>query len=282
MTRTWSAVRTVLPAGSEEALAEIVAALGALGAQVEPRGDGTVAASVWLPDASSAGRAAAALATIGGEPPRIELEADRDWMAAYRESARPFPVGRRWWVDPRPDAPAATPAGRLRLAVEPRTAFGSGSHESTRLVLCELEERDPAGLAVLDVGTGSGILALAADRLGAASVLGFDVDPDAVWVARQTAAVQDWRCRVRYFAGPLAAVARRPRFDLVMCNMVSEEFLPLVDGIAARLAAAGEAVFSGVLEPQVDDVRRALAGSGLAVTSERREAGWVALRAARG
>lgn len=283
MTRTWVAVRTVLPAGSEEALAEVVAAVGALGAMVEPRGDGAVGACVWLPDLSSAGQAATALAELGGEePPRIEEEADRDWMRAYRESARAFPVGRRWWVDPRPDVPSAPPADRLRLAVEPRTAFGSGSHESTRLVLCELEDHPPAGRMVLDVGTGTGILALAADRLGAASAVGFDVDPEAVWVARQTAAAQEWRCRVRYFVGRLEAVAAGAGFDLVLCNMVAEELLPLVDGIAARLAESGQAVFSGILADQLDDIRVALAGSALAVVSERRDGCWAALRVVRG
>lgn len=283
MTRTWVSVRTILPAGSEEALAEVVAVVGALGATVEARDDGTVGACVWFPDPAAAGRGATALAELGGaEPPRIEVEADRDWMEAYRESARAFPVGRRWWVDPRPDVPSSAPADRLRLAVEPRTAFGSGSHESTRLVLCELEDHPPTGRVVLDVGTGSGILTLAADRLGAASAVGLDVDPEAVWVARQTAATQEWRCRVRYIVGPLETVSPRARFDLVLCNMVVEEFLPLVDGIAARLADGGEAVFSGILEAQLEEVRRALGGSGLAVASERRDGTWAALRGARG
>jgi len=194
-----------------------------------------------------------------------ELPAE-DWLAGYRRQVRAFIVADRWWIDPHPEAPTAAPAGRLRLVMPPRTAFGSGSHESTRLVLAALEELPLAGARVLDVGTGSGILALAAERCGACAVLGVDVDPVAVAVARQIASLQEWRPRVHFAVGS-ADCAAAGAFDVVLCNMVTDSFLPLLDAMERALTDGGVLVVSGMLAAEIDRVlekmkRVALGGSG--------------------
>lgn len=277
----WMAVRARVPVAREDEIAMIVAETGALGAEVaEPRA-GLVEVVVYLNGAAAIELVGASLAAIGAADLAVETVAAHDWLAGYRASVQPFAVGRRWWIDPHPDTPTPAPAGRLRLVIEPRMAFGSGSHESTRLVLLELESDPPRGRSVLDVGTGSGVLALAAERLGAGPVVGFDLDPEAIWVARQTALSQETPSAVALFVGTTAALVDGT-FDVVLCNMVSEQFLPLVEALRAQLAATGSIVFSGVLMADEDAVRQQLLAHGLTVSARRTDGEWVALRVRHG
>jgi ribosomal protein L11 methyltransferase len=281
-----------LPAECEESLAELLTGQPVLGSHLEPLGDGWLRVAVYLPEGrlEAAEKVAALLVEAGGSRlDRQEVERT-DWLASYRSAVRPFPVGRQWWMDPHPDAPTPAPDSRLRLAVEPRMAFGTGSHESTQLVLLALEEMSSgfagpvtevlAGMTVLDVGTGSGVLALAADRLGAGTVIGFDVDPEAIWVARQIARQQEWPARPRYFAGRLAALGAA-HFDLVLCNMIPEQATPLFPDLARLLARPGRLILSGLLASQRDEVAAELDRAGLQVLAERHCHEWAGLLAAR-
>lgn len=262
----------------EEELAELLSGIPVLGAEVLPSDAGSTSVVVYL-DGSRATDAALLREVLEAAGARDVVLRDRgaeDWLAGWRASARPFEVGARWWIDPHPDAPTAAPAGRIRIAVEPRTAFGSGTHESTRLVLEELEQLPLTGRSVLDIGTGSGILAIAAASLGAEPVVAFDLDPNALWVARRTAAEQDAPVDLLLFAGPLDAVSAR-RFDVVLCNMISEELRPLLPGVAKRLGERGRAVLSGGLVHESDRLGADLGRSGLAVRRERRLGEWLAV-----
>jgi ribosomal protein L11 methyltransferase len=159
-------------------------------------------------------------------------------------------------------------------------AFGTGSHESTQLMLCELEDLDLEGQAVLDVGCGSGILCLAALSRGAGSAMGLDIDPQSVWVARQIAMQQERPLKPAYVIASLAAFGGGG-FDLVLCNMIAERFLPLLKAIR-RLARKGATViFSGILELQRAEVLRALAANGLQLVGERQLADWLSITARR-
>ncbi len=271
-----------LPVEVEELLPEILGHLSVLGAYLGDVGGNVVALHVYI-DGDRAGEPArlqAALAAVGARRIEVRVVESQDWLAGYRESARPFAAGQSWWIDPRPDAPTAAPIGRRRLAIEPRTAFGSGTHESTRLVLAALEALSVRDKSVLDIGTGSGILAIAADRLGARPVVAFDVDREAIWVARRTAIEQDWLARPLLFAGPIAAVGRYG-FDVVLCNMITEHFRPLLPDIRRVLAPTGFAVMSGMLETEFADVCSALCGAGFDVRDQRRSGEWLSLTAGR-
>ena len=155
-------------------------------------------------------------------------------------------------------------------------AFGAGSHESTQLVLLDLEELDPTGWSVLDVGTGTGILALAAAALGARPVVGFDLDPAAALEAARTAAEQERPVSCSFFAGTVDALAER-RFDLVLANMIWENMAPLVPQLRARLAAGGLMVLSGLLVAQEAVVGRELVSHGLRLRSRRVLGEWLGL-----
>ena len=275
-------LRFRLPGRLEDDLGSLLSGMPILGSEIVPAGDGNLDVCVYLePGASGVvgvlTGAVEGLGARGVEAGRIQAE---DWLRAWREAARPFPVGDLWWLDPRPGDPTPPPPGRVRLAVEPRAAFGSGSHESTQLVLLELEGRDLAGRSVLDVGTGTGILALAAAFRGARPVVGFDVDPLAALEAARTAAEQDRPVECRFFAGTVEALGDR-EFDLVLVNMIWENMAPLLPELRDRLAAGGELVLSGLLAAQEAAVVRELEELGLRVLGRRSLGEWTGLVAGR-
>jgi ribosomal protein L11 methyltransferase len=164
------------------------------------------------------------------------------------------------------------------LVIEPRMAFGTGTHESTRAILVALEDIEVNGRRVLDVGTGSGILALAAECMGAESVVGLDIDETAIWVAFDTARQQEWSSRAIFVLGSLECIGGA-EFDILMCNMISSSLLPLVGDLRNLLAAKGVAVVSGLLASEVESVSRALTEAGFAIESQCTLGEWASLKA---
>ncbi len=268
----------VLAADAEEALSELLADWPVLGCEVRGEPGGLVRVVVYFEPEQAA--AAEMLGTRLADQGAVEVSqgalAAEDWLAPYRSQVRPFPLGRTWWIDPHPETPTPAPPGRRRLVVEPRMAFGSGSHESTQLLLLELEDAPPEGIEVLDVGTGSGILALGAQALGAARVVALDVDLGAVLVAHQTAALQGSERRPLLLAGPVAALGT-VLFPLVLCNMIPGHFTPLLADLTRLLAPGGVLRLSGLLAEQLDGVTADVEAHGLAVVGERRLGEWRSL-----
>ena len=267
-----------LPAATEEALASALEHWPVLGCQVEDSGR-ELDVTVYL-RAEQAGALVGVrqgLAGLGARDLASAHFAEQDWLADYRRHAMPRPIGSRFWLDPSPSRPTPPPDRRLPLLIEPRQAFGSGSHESTQLVLLVLEDVPVAGRSVLDVGTGSGVLALAARSLGASWALGFDNEAEAVWVARQTVAVQPRRLPVALFAGTTAALGRRASFDLVLVNLLLVEAQPLLGDLHALLAMDGLLVLSGLMADQQAAAEAELARAGFLVERARELDEWVAL-----
>jgi len=275
---TYLSIRCVIPADLEEELPELLAPLGVLGTEIGDRLDRRVIVTVYLPggDLDGADAVCRFLTDQGAADVERGLLEATDWLAGFRQSIRPFEVGKCWWIDPHPDRPTIAPPGRRRLVIEPRMAFGSGSHESTQAILVALEDIEVSGRRVLDVGTGSGILALAAESMGAESVVGLDIDETAVWVAFETARQQEWASRVSYVLGPVDCIAGAD-FDIVMCNMMTSIFLPLVGELRSRLAPTGVAVFSGLLATEIESVSEALVETGFAIPSHRTLGEWASL-----
>jgi len=187
-------------------------------------------------------------------------EEQRDWVQSARDLLQPMKVGRRFFLVPEwRDDPA--PDGRLRIAVNPGMAFGTGVHETTRLCLEGLEERLQPGMSVLDVGTGSGILAQAARLLGAAHVYACDIDPVAVEIAGEG------------FVGSVSAVASGS-VDLVVANISFEAIVALAPDLLRALKPGGTLLASGFELSEVETVRAALPAG-----SEAREKGnWAMLQ----
>lgn len=271
-----------LPADREEDLVAALWELGTLGVQVLDGAPGRVRVEAYFEEPLPGGVEgvdAATGAELAGREPVVE----EDWLAPYRELARPVRVGERFLLDPRePDGPVAVDAGRIALRIPARAAFGTGSHESTRLVLELLERVDLSGRRVLDVGCGTGVLSLAALRLGARRAVGFDVDPGAPFHARENRRLNDLGpAEVPLFAGTLSALRTLhpdQRFDLALVNVIPEEILPELEGLVPLLAPGAEALFSGILVAFGERVAAELAACGFE-RFERREVGeWVAFR----
>ncbi|MDR7426786.1 MAG: 50S ribosomal protein L11 methyltransferase [Armatimonadota bacterium] len=200
---------------------------------------------------------------LGAIPPTLSLKeaAEEPWATSWREHYHAFPVGRRLWVVPtweRPDLPADA----VPIRLDPGMAFGSGLHSSTQLCLQLLEEYLQPGWSVADVGTGSGILAVAAAKLGAARVLAVDHDPLAVEVARSNVAHNHVQQTVEVVLGDLLAPLDVP-VDLILANLTASAVISLTPEIVPRLRPGGRAILSGITDLREADVRQALGGAGL-------------------
>ena len=200
--------------------------------------------------------------------------ADEDWAVAWRARIRSTRVG-RLWVGPPWEAP---PADAVWLHIEPKMAFGTGDHPTTALCLAALDAHlaSHPGASVLDVGTGSGVLALAARKLGAGRVVGIDTDARSVELARENAALNRVE-GVELSAAPLADVPGR--FDLVLANILANTLVELAPELAAR--TADRLVLAGVLEHQSREVAAAFQAQGLELTGTEREGDWVRLELGR-
>ena len=207
--------------------------------------------------------------------PESELAATaqalRDRQTVRRVGART--VIRPPWRDytPGPDDVVVT--------LDPGAAFGNGLHPSTQLCLVALEERLRPGMRVLDVGTGSGILAIAAAKLGAASVLAVDTEPQAVTVARENAARNGVEGRVTVRHGSLGAEWPFPQApialgELIIANIHARVLLDLAADLAAALRTHGTLVLSGIISDRDEDVRHAYQGLGLHVVDAVIDGEW--------
>jgi ribosomal protein L11 methyltransferase len=253
-----SIVRAYLPAGDpvavDRAAAEVGAALGHL--------------------------QAFGLRPIGDVTTRVIEETD--WAEAWKAHFPVLRVGRRLVIRPtrrhraRPDD--------VVLALDPGMAFGTGLHPTTRLCLARLEAVADRGLVtdarVLDVGCGSGILSIAAARLGATSVLGLDTDPIAVEATTANAARNRLARRIRTRDGSLPS--GEPPFDIVLANLIASVLIALAPDLAEELRPGGVLVASGIYVDRETEVRDSLTAAGLPVTGRDAEGDWVALEALRG
>jgi len=207
----------------------------------------------------------------------IELHATErlrvDWLAHYQQSLEPILIGGHFVVAP--DTALFPPgSGRLTIVVPQEQAFGTGSHETTSLCIELLETLGLEGRRGLDIGAGSGILALAMHRLGATKAIAFDNDPDAY------GALRDNRIRnhvpeeaMPLFVGSVEAL-RGGTFDVITMNIIPEVILPLLGDVVQRMAADARLLLSGILLVKRDDVVDAARMHGLELVDERSRGEW--------
>ena len=217
--------------------------------------------------------------------PVVEVIEDKDWQEAWKEHYAAFAVGRSFLIRPAWDEADAAPAGRHVLRLNPGMAFGTGLHPSTRLCLVLLEGLGLPGARVLDVGTGSGILALGALKLGAARVVATDTDPTALPVVAENASYNDVASGP---AGPLVPLTGSlpppAEFDVGVVNILPHVIVSLLDrdALASYVAPTGQLILSGIIDERRAEVVDALQRHGFQVSVARYEEDWVALLAARG
>jgi ribosomal protein L11 methyltransferase len=212
----------------------------------------------------------------------LEAVPDRDWAADWRRKNGSIEVGRRFVVDPREpeevDLPI-DPGERILLRLPARTAFGMGSHASTRLAVELLESVDLAERDVVDVGTGSGILSFAALALGARRVVAFDVDPAAALLLPAYSALNGLQPEA--FAGRLCSLSDQSRFDVALVNVIPLEIAADLPRLAFSLRPGGVAIFSGILEVEAERALAAMSAAGFRERERRIDGEWIAFRAER-
>lgn len=177
--------------------------------------------------------------------------------------------------------------GEVVLDLDPGAAFGTGQHETTRLCLAAIERHLEAGARVIDIGCGSGILAIAAAKLGAASVRAVDIDPEAIRVTSENAGANGVSMKIEADVGSLGAAwpwpdDPPPSADLVVANISSTVALELLPEIVSALAPSGRAVVSGFLANDAHEVEAAVERAGLSRGETRTEGDWACLVAAKG
>jgi ribosomal protein L11 methyltransferase len=200
---------------------------------------------------------------------------DEDWATAWKQYFKPAKLGQRLVV--KPSWEEYTPADdEVVLELDPGMAFGTGGHPTTRLCLLALEERVAPGITVADIGTGSGILSLAAAKLGASAVWATDIDPLPRKIAHENVVRNGLEGRIQILE--LADFEARARnCDLIVANIVARTIIELAPSVAARLKPDGIFIAAGIVEDYHDAVLEALREAGFTVEDTKRDDIWVCL-----
>ncbi len=200
---------------------------------------------------------------------------DRSWETAWKDYFHPTVIAPRVIVGP-PWEEFEAPEDGTKLVIEPGMAFGTGTHETTQLcaeridrLLAESEEPP----TVLDVGCGSAILSMIAKRLGAARVVGIDIDETAVDVARENLRVNDLGGDIELSTTPVGQLGET--FDIVVANILTHILLHIREDLVARVAPGGVLLLSGITEEQSDQIREAFLGDGLVEVAMDQKGEWV-------
>lgn len=297
MSTTWLEISVAAPREAADAVAEVLGRYGHGGVAIEepirpdPEGEGyevdltaPVVVRAYLPENAAGrrrlGRLLQALwhlrQVVEFPEPEVRTLAEADWAHAWKEHFRPHRVGPFLIAPPW----AEVTADGLTLIIDPGPAFGTGLHPTTQLCLELAAELLRPGETVLDLGTGSGILAIAAARLGAGQVLALDIDPLAVKAARANVRRNRLSRRIRVARGTLKGPAGP--FGLILANLSAPVLAELAPAIAGSLAPGGRLVASGLLVGRADELETRYADLGLRPISRRVSADWAALVMGRG
>ena len=214
--------------------------------------------------------------------PEFHTVDEEDWAEAWKAHYQPVRIGRHLLIRPRWIEMDLAPDD-LEIALDPGMAFGTGTHPTTQLCLEALEDMVVPGVTVLDLGCGSGILAIGAAKLGAAHIWALDIDPIAVTATAENAEQNGVGDRITSQEGSLASVITSARrFDVLAANILAPVIIGMCgEGLGQTVRPGGKAVFSGIIAEQGDDVEAALRRTGLEPTRRRQIGDWIAIEAVR-
>ncbi len=198
---------------------------------------------------------------------------EEDWANAWRKYYRPLKIGEHLVVVPMWED--YTPAeGEVIIRMDPGMAFGTGTHETTRLCAAMLEKYIQPGDNILDIGTGSGILSLFAAKLGCSYADAFDIDPVAVRVANENALANNTPNVTCGVSDLLSAVDPDKHYRLAMANIVADILIRMAPDIRSHLASGAHLICSGIIEERAEDVAAAMAAGGLSLVDSASESDW--------
>ena len=207
-----------------------------------------------------------------GIPYTVELEKveQEDWQNGWRKYYHPMEIGRHLAVVP---SWQEYETDRVKLILDPGLAFGTGGHETTSLCLEALDQLVRGGERVLDIGTGSGILAIAALKLGAVQAEGVDIDPVAVRTAGENAALNGVADRLTVLVGDLSDKASG-QYQIITANIVANAIMALAPAVPGLMAEGGVFIASGIIDTRKEEVIAALQAAGLKVQEVKEKRGW--------
>ncbi|MBQ6175145.1 MAG: 50S ribosomal protein L11 methyltransferase [Clostridia bacterium] len=200
---------------------------------------------------------------------------DEDWLETWKQYFKPFRAGKSLVIKPTWESYAAQPGDKV-IEIDPGMAFGSGKHETTAMCLELLEQELRGDEEVIDVGTGSGILAIGAALLGARHVLAIDIDPDAVRVAKENIVHNGFEDRITAVRGDLLK-DRSAVCDVCVANIIADIICAFASPLRAKIRPGGTFIASGIIKEREDEVERAVTEAGYRVAEVRRRGEWVAL-----
>jgi ribosomal protein L11 methyltransferase len=279
--KSWVEVRVGVPAHWVEGVSNFLIELGSRG--VIQKDDSTILA--YFPDPSSFPgrrkriRRYLSDLSVSGENFIFQWRRipEEKWAESWKAHFKPVHATPRIVIRP-PWEEYRGKKGEMILSVDPGMAFGTGTHPTTQMCLQALERLIPAFAhppSVLDFGTGSGILAIAAGKLGAGRILALDVDPAAIQCARRNAALNRWKERIDFRMSPARGL--RQQFGIVVANLLPQELLQASSFLARRVSPRGFLVVSGILRGQKKETASAFIARGLTVESSGEKKGWACL-----
>lgn len=299
----WIEIKLSVDGEAAEAVAELLQRYGHQGVSIEQEGimpdawdEGEVpppqrlTVRAYLPDDHRAADARQQLETALGHmnmmypmpTPVYTVVKEADWAEAWKAHYHPVRIGRRLLI--RPQWIEVTPhPDDVVLALDPGMAFGTGTHPTTQLCLEALEARVQPGISLLDLGCGSGILAIAGVKLGATHALALDNDPLAVEATLANALQNAVADRITVEEGSLESLrGSARRFDMIVVNILARVIIEMCDqGLGHIVRPGGLAIFSGIIEEQAADVESALRRAGLEPFDRHQQGDWVAIVARR-
>jgi ribosomal protein L11 methyltransferase len=282
------------PLPALEAFAEFMSELGSGGAvfSEDPRTAGEQMVTAFLAgsaDEALVERVRGRARFLAGEFPEDQVVLDvtrvkdRDWAKEWKDSLRPTRLEPGLWIVPSHCAVPAEAAGEPVLVIDPGLAFGAGAHATTRRCLAEVARGVKEGArSVLDLGTGTGVLAMTAVRFGAERVLAVDIDPIALRVAGENRDANGLAGRIELRAGVSDPESTDfgETFDLIAANIFPEALIKMLPFIDHHLRPEGRLVLAGIIAERADEVLKAAAARGYVLLAAREDEGWVTLRLA--
>ena len=245
--------------------------------ELENKFKGVSRVKFWLSD-DEEGRGILAAVRAAGFAVETSMIRDEDWENNWKEYYKPIPIGEKLLVVP--EWEEAANEGRTALRLDPGLIFGTGSHATTRMCLEQLEKFDLSGKRVLDLGCGSGILAIGALVLGCESAVGCDIDPKAPDVALSNAALNGiGKDRFQVYAGDVISDEGMRKmlgegYEIVMANIVSDVIIPLSATVRRFMAPGGVFVTSSIIEGRQDEVRATLEKNGFTIEGTYSQEEW--------
>lgn len=198
---------------------------------------------------------------------------EEDWANAWKKHYHPISLSDKIAICPSWES-YEKKEGQHVITIDPGMAFGTGTHETTRLCLLELEKYIKPGMSMLDVGTGSGILAICAELLGAGRAFGIDIDPLAVKTAKENAKINN--CKAEFILGDLSSGVDE-KFDIICANIVADAIIKLSSDVPRLLKDDGIYIVSGIIDIRKDEVLDKLEELGFSLISKAEENCWVAM-----